>query len=135
MNPRFTSLQSLSDFTQRVASTFACLAVLFQLSVAAPALSRSNLMVITWGGNSPEWNGDLHVSAIPVGCSDAAASCLRTVDQTASAQHTSSVLLAVMLNQPRILSDASAYGSASGPIQRSRKSDSRILSAKPKKSN
>jgi len=49
MNPRFTSLQSLSDFTQRVASTFACLAVLFQLSVAAAALSRSNLMVITWG--------------------------------------------------------------------------------------
>jgi len=44
-------------------------------------------MVITWGGNSPEWNGDLHVSASGRVLGMLQIAVFERVDQTASAQH------------------------------------------------
>src|SRR5262249_10691780 len=110
MKRQSRSLTRLSEFTlSRIISYSAIFAV---CAFLIPALrSASAPMVITWGGNSADWNRALHVSGMRIGCSDASASCLREVDRLASEQHVSSVFLAIALNSPRLQSDAAAYNS------------------------
>jgi|HubBroStandDraft_2_1064218.scaffolds.fasta_scaffold127956_1 hypothetical protein len=86
---------------------------LVPLLVAGALLSarpQAGLMVVTWGGNSPEWNRILHVSAVRIGCSDAPASCIRQVDQMAASQQVSSVFLGVLLNPANAATNAATFG-------------------------
>jgi hypothetical protein len=93
--------------------TFVVLCILFLpagmafLSAAAP----SGFMVITWGGNSPEWNRTLHLTGVRIGCSSVPASCLRDVDQIAASQHVSSVFLGIVLNPATVASYSATFGS------------------------
>lgn len=84
------------------------------IAAAITANPTSNLLIITWGGNSPEWNKELHLSGVRIGCSDAYTSCLQQVDQIARSQQVSSVFLAIPLNPVRVGTDSAAYG-ALGP--------------------
>jgi len=97
--------------TRNVCALFLTVLSGIAFSVAA---AKSQFMVITWGGNSPEWNQILHLSGVRIGCSDASASCLKEVDQIAASQHVSSVFLAIALNPSRVASDAATYGSVAG---------------------
>jgi hypothetical protein len=110
MSPQCKNRTPLSRITFLRILTYWTIAVLG--ACALPALRSSPApMVITWGGNSADWNRALHVSGIRIGCSDAPASCLREVDKVASDQHVSSVFLAIVLNPSRLPSDAATYAS------------------------
>jgi len=67
-------------------------------------------MIITWGGNLPDWNQALRVSAIRMGCSDSPASCAQSADKLAASQGVSSILISILLNPGRLSSDAATYG-------------------------
>lgn len=85
-----------------------CLLLLIA-TAAALASPKYPFLIVTWGGNSPEWNRTLHLSGVRIGCSDALASCVQQVDQIAATQHVSSVLLAILLNPARIAADSASY--------------------------
>jgi hypothetical protein len=86
------------------------LLLLLCTTVAIKAIPNGNLQVITWGGNSPDWNQALHLSGVRIGCSDAPASCIQQVDQMAASQHVSSVFLAVLLNPANVAANAATLG-------------------------
>jgi hypothetical protein len=85
--------------------------VLAGTTAAITAIPSGNLMVITWGGNSPDWNQALHLSGVRIGCSDAPASCIQQVDQIAASQHVSSVFLAILLNPANVAAYSATLGS------------------------
>lgn len=76
----------------------------------AAGYGQSRFLVATWGGNSPEWNRALGVSAIRIGCSDRPASCLKQVDEIARTQGVSRVYLAVLLKPGDSPADFALYG-------------------------
>jgi hypothetical protein len=92
---------------QTVAACFVLLVAVTSLLSAGP---RPGFLVITWGGNSPEWNRALHVSGIRIGCSDAPASCIQQVDQMAASQHVSSVFLGILLKPTNVAANSAIFG-------------------------
>ena len=88
--------------------------VLFALAIGFFSLPRpaaAQDKIITWGGNSPDWDARLPVSALRLGCSSAPQSCLRDVNQEASREHVKAIFLSIPLNAaPQTLSDAGQYG-------------------------
>jgi hypothetical protein len=84
--------------------------LLLGATAAITAIPSGHLLVITWGGNSPDWNQALHLSGVRIGCSDAPASCIQQVDQMAASQHVSSVFLAILLNSANVATNAATYG-------------------------
>jgi len=74
-------------------ATSLAIVILFQ---AAMAESISN-KVITWGGNSPEWNRALHLGALRLGCSDPPASCADYAQQFSRSQGVDKVFLSILL--------------------------------------
>lgn len=89
-------------------SLLCCLLLIATAAICAT--SKNQFLIVTWGGNSPEWNRILHLSGVRLGCSDLPASCLQQVDQIAATQHVSSVFLAILLNPARIAADSPSYG-------------------------
>ena len=75
---------------------FAGAAILTSL-LCPPARAQSKF-IITWGGNTPEWNQKLHVNAIRIGCSDQPPSCMRAVQTIANEQHVDKIFLALRLS-------------------------------------
>jgi hypothetical protein len=53
--------------------------------------------VITWGGNTPEWNRTLHLGALRLGCSDAPSSCADYSQQFSKTQGVDKVFLSILL--------------------------------------
>jgi hypothetical protein len=95
-------------------NTFSCLVLLlFAVATAFGAVANNQFVVITWGGNSPDWNRVLHLSGVRLGCSDAPASCIQQADQIATSQRVSSVFLAILLNPANVAANSAAYGSFS----------------------
>jgi hypothetical protein len=93
----------------------ALLAGLICLPLYSPAQNR----IITWGGNLPDWDKSLGLSALRLGCSSAPQSCLRDVRQEAARDHVQSVFLAIPLNPaPQTLSIVTQYSplTASEPM-------------------
>jgi hypothetical protein len=85
------------------------LGALLFLALPLPSLPPLRPMVITWGGNSPDWNQALQVSAVRMGCSDAPLSCAQSADKLAASENVSSILISILLNLGRFSSDAAAY--------------------------
>src|SRR5579872_2451644 len=79
-------------------------------ATAVLAIPNDHFMVITWGGNSRDWNQALHLSGVRIGCSDAPASCIQQVDQMAASQHVSSVFLGILLNPANVATNAATFG-------------------------
>jgi hypothetical protein len=89
----------------------ACFVLLFAATSLLSAGPQPGFLVITWGGNSPEWNRALHVSGIRIGCSDAPASCIQEVDRMAASQHVSSVFLGILLKPTNVAANSAMLGS------------------------
>lgn len=89
-----------SKFTRAIWLCCAVLGGVFVLCTGATS-SESNL-IITWGGNTPEWNQKLHLNAIRIGCSDAPAGCVEAASKIAKEQHVSKVFLSVPLSTSAI---------------------------------
>jgi hypothetical protein len=87
--------------------------LLFIITVVIWASPKYQFLIVTWGGNSREWNRILHLSGVRLGCSEAPVSCVQQVDQIAATQHVSSVFLAILLNPERIATDSASYGNLS----------------------
>src|ERR1700721_952106 len=87
--------------------------LLFLIFASTAAIGKEPFLVITWGGNSPDWNRVLHLSGVRVGCSGAPPSCMQEVDQMARSQGVSRVFLAILLNPANAATNAAAYGSLS----------------------
>lgn len=96
---------------KRKAFAVGCL-LFFVAGAMTLARPQTGFLVITWGGNSPEWNRVLHVSGIRIGCSGAPASCIQEVDQMAASQHVSSVFLGILLNPANLATNAATFGSS-----------------------
>jgi hypothetical protein len=90
--------------------TRSLLLVLIGGAAAVLANPDGHLLVITWGGNSPDWNQALHLSGVRIGCSDPPASCIQQVDQLSASLHVSSVFLAILLNPANVATNAATYG-------------------------
>lgn len=84
--------------------------ILFGAGAAVTASPNRHLLVITWGGNSTEWNQALHLSGVRIGCSDVPASCIQQMDQMAASQHVSSVFLGILLNPANVATNAATFG-------------------------
>ena len=54
--------------------------------------------VITWGGNTPDWNRTLHLGGLRLGCSDPPASCVNYAQQLAKSQGVGEIFLAILLD-------------------------------------
>jgi hypothetical protein len=93
-------------------SSFAFLiALLVVADTAILARPQSEFQIVTWGGNTPEWNRILHLSRVRIGCSDAPASCIKQVDQMVATQNVPAVFLAILLNPAKLAMDSASYGS------------------------
>jgi hypothetical protein len=91
------------------------LALLGSAALAAslcPAAKAQSKLIITWGGNTPEWNQKLHVNAMRIGCSDTPPSCARAAQKIANGQHVDKVFLALLL-KPSIANEGSEYSALS----------------------
>jgi hypothetical protein len=96
----------LRFLSTRLLSTIALLAA----SCWIPATASGQDKIITWGGNSPDWDKKLPVSALRLGCSSAPQTCLREVGQEASKDHVKAVFLSIVLKPaPQTLNDATQY--------------------------
>jgi hypothetical protein len=73
----------------------ACGAVLLIINSAMGAQISNK--VITWGGNTPEWNRILHLGALRLGCSDPPSSCADYAQKVSREQGVSKVFLAIAL--------------------------------------
>ncbi|MGH9796396.1 MAG: hypothetical protein ACRD5G_16640, partial [Candidatus Acidiferrales bacterium] len=92
------------------------LAVLaFALGVAVAAWAASGgakpakKKVITWGGNTKEWNRTLGLDAVRMGCSSAPEGCIAAAETLRRAQGAGKVFLAIRLDMTRTLSEARQY--------------------------
>src|ERR1700690_4118041 len=94
---------------KRKALAIGCV-LLFVAAAMTPARPQAGFLVITWGGNSPEWNRVLGVSGIRIGCSDAPSSCIQYVEQMAASQHVSSVFLGILLKPANLATNAATFG-------------------------
>jgi hypothetical protein len=65
--------------------------------VQAAIAGQAPVKVITWGGNTPEWNRALHLGALRVGCSDPPASCADYAQQISTSQAVDKVFLSILL--------------------------------------
>jgi hypothetical protein len=92
---------------------FLLLLLIIAATAAVSTIGKEPFLVITWGGNSPDWNRVLHLSGVRVGCSGAPPSCMQEVDQMARSQGVSRVFLAILLNPTNAATNAAAYGSLS----------------------
>lgn len=88
-------------FAQRinfpVARVIALLAGAAMMAPLCPAARAQSKLIITWGGNTPEWSQKLHVNAIRIGCSDSPPSCVQAAQKIANEQHVDKVFLALLL--------------------------------------
>lgn len=84
--------------------------LVFSAGVAFTAIANEHFLIITWGGNSPDWNRTLHLSGVRIGCSGAPASCIQQVDQMVGSQRVSSVFLAILLNPANVAANSSTFG-------------------------
>jgi hypothetical protein len=67
------------------------------LVVYAAIAGQAPVKVITWGGNTLEWNHTLHLGALRVGCSDPPASCADYAQQISRSQGVDKVFLSILL--------------------------------------
>ncbi len=74
----------------------ACAAVL--LIVPSVMGGPGSDKVITWGGNTPEWNRALHLGALRLGCSDPPSSCAGYSQQMSRSQGVDKIFLSIALN-------------------------------------
>ncbi|MGH9793034.1 MAG: hypothetical protein ACRD5W_17640 [Candidatus Acidiferrales bacterium] len=65
--------------------------------------------IITWGGNTPEWNRTLGLDAVRMGCSSAPEGCIAAAEMLRRTQRASKVFLAIRLDMTRTLSEAREY--------------------------
>ncbi len=91
----------------------AVLALVLGVAVAAWAASggaqHGKKKVITWGGNTKEWNRTLGLDAVRMGCSSAPEGCIAAAETLRRAQGASKVFLAIRLDMTRTLSEARQY--------------------------
>lgn len=78
--------------------------------------ASANFLVVSWNQPTPEWEKQLHVSAIRSGCSDQPQSCLRYVKPLL--RNGKKVFISTLLKAPT----AAAYGVEYGQASRSDKS-------------
>jgi hypothetical protein len=69
--------------------------------VQAAIAGQAPVKVITWGGNTPEWNHALHLGALRVGCSDPPVSCADYAQQIAKSQGVDKIFLSVLLQSEK----------------------------------
>lgn len=81
------------------------LATILSLPLAAVAQDK----IMTWGGNAPDWDSELHVSAIRDGCSSVPQSCFRDADSYASQNHVKLIFLSILLKPSQTLSYVTQY--------------------------
>jgi hypothetical protein len=73
----------------------ACLAVI--LIVQAAMGGQASGKIITWGGNTTDWNRTLHLGAVRLGCSDPPASCADYAQQFSKSQGVDKIFLSILL--------------------------------------
>jgi len=88
--------------------------VLLATALLSPQAARSQDKIMTWGGNAPDWDSKLHVSAIRVGCSSVPQSCFRDSDSYASQNHVKLIFLSILLKPSQTLTYVTQYA-ALGP--------------------
>ena len=90
--------------------------LLYVLGTDVPAHGQNH--IITWGANAQEWNRQLGVDALRLGCSGAPVECLNGAERLARAQGIDTVFLSILLNPARAATDAGMYShmSLSHPI-------------------
>lgn len=86
--------------------------IFFMAMLASPAGISAQDKIMTWGGNSPDWDSKLRVSAIRVGCSSAPQSCLRDSDSYASQNHVKTIFLSILLRSPQALDYVAQYAAS-----------------------
>jgi len=57
--------------------------------------------VITWGGNTADWNRALHLGGLRLGCSDPPSGCVNYAQQESKSQGVDKVFLAILLNKDK----------------------------------
>jgi hypothetical protein len=92
---------------------FYSLSLLTLFAVAAVVSLPPQAEIITWGGNTPEWNRALHLTAVRVGCSGSVPSCMNEVNEMVSRQGVGKVFLAIFLHSQRTPSEAAQYSQLS----------------------
>lgn len=86
-----------------------CLLALLGLCAISAASQQPHIEVLTWGGNTPTWNRDLHLTGVRVGCSGSLAQCINEVNTIASQQGVHNVFLAIFLHPGRTPNEAAQY--------------------------
>lgn len=98
------------DFT--LSQWMVVLAGAAMMASLCPTAQGQSKLIITWGGNTPEWNHKLHVNAMRIGCSDKPPSCMQAVQKIAGGQHVDKIFLALLL-KPSIANEGREYSALS----------------------
>jgi len=89
------------------------LAVPLAIVLGAAIPMRSEHRIITWGANAREWNRELGVDAVRLGCSDAPAKCVDQAERLARHQGVDTAFLSIVLRAASAASDARTYSQLS----------------------
>jgi hypothetical protein len=92
-----------------VATTCGALLLILTSAMGAQHLNK----VITWGGNSPEWNRALHLGGLRLGCSDAPTQCVDYAEHLSKSQGVDRVFLAILLDAEKTPAYAREYSELS----------------------
>jgi hypothetical protein len=69
--------------------------------------------VITWGGNTPDWNRALHLGGLRLGCSDAPGQCVDYAEHLSKSQGVDKVFFAILLDLEKTPAYAGEYAQLS----------------------
>lgn len=97
------------SMTRRLAVLVFGLAVALVAWAASGGAKNAKKNVITWGGNTSEWNRTLGLDAVRMGCSSAPEGCIAAAETLRRTQRASKVFLAIRLDMTRTLSEARQY--------------------------
>ena len=85
----------------------------FALIGVASVCDAGSWDVISWAGNTPDWNQKLGVSELRQGCSSAPPGCMQAVDKSAVAGGVAQITLAITPDPDKIAAYALEYSAAS----------------------
>lgn len=83
------------------------------LLVSASVANAAGMHIISWTGNSRQWNSQLGVNELRVGCSGTPTACLVSLSDAARSQGVDSVTLAITPDPAKIADYAAEFSAAS----------------------
>jgi len=83
--------------------------ILLPVALSWPLVTLAQDKIMTWGGNAPDWDSKLYVSALRYGCSSVPTSCMRDASSAESQNHVQMIFFSILLKPSQTLNYVTQY--------------------------